>query len=131
MKNASIIEAASTRQTTMGTIFINLPTMPGISISGRNAATVVNVEESTGTATSGVPLITASLCRASHRSSLRSVLSELLHSAPQRPFQLRLCNIVIVNGINQIHPRPIPSQLGVYKIYIGQGTHFVHILRDA
>ena len=47
--------AASTRLTAMGMIRINLPIVPGMSISGKKAATVVIVADKTGQATSLVP----------------------------------------------------------------------------
>ena len=48
IQNASISEIASASVTTKGITNMNLPTMPGSSISGRKAAMVVATEASTG-----------------------------------------------------------------------------------
>jgi len=52
IQKASIRLIASVSVTTKGITNMNLPTMPGISISGRNAASVVATDDVTGANTS-------------------------------------------------------------------------------
>ena len=52
IQNASTRLTARPTVTTNGITNMNLPTMPGSSISGRNAATVVSTAEVTGAAVS-------------------------------------------------------------------------------
>jgi hypothetical protein len=49
------MDASSASESATGTMRMNLPMMPGISISGKKAAMVVAVAESTGDITSSVP----------------------------------------------------------------------------
>ncbi len=69
MKKASISDATSEAMTTLGMIAKNFPSTPVIiSSSGRNAATVVMVELTTGQKTSAEPTIAA--CRRGLPSSM-------------------------------------------------------------
>lgn len=55
IQNASTSEISNASVTTNGMMNMNLPTIPGISIRGKNAASVVATEANTGFHTSAMP----------------------------------------------------------------------------